>query len=61
MYNRRLLLSDGVGRTGTYLLIDMVLNKICKGAKEIDIAATLEYLRDQRPGMIKNKVCCAPN
>lgn len=34
----------------------MVLNKISKGAKEIDIAATLEYLRDQRPGMIKNKV-----
>lgn len=47
--------NDGVGRTGTYLLIDMVLNKISKGAKEIDIAATLEYLRDQRPGMIKNK------
>lgn len=26
------------------------------GAKEIDIAATLEHLRDQRPGMVQTKV-----
>ena len=26
------------------------------GTKEIDIAATLEYLRDQRPDMVKAKV-----
>lgn len=36
-------------------MIDMVLNKITRGAKEIDLAATLEYLRDQRPGMVQNK------
>ncbi|XP_026536730.1 receptor-type tyrosine-protein phosphatase N2 [Notechis scutatus] len=47
--------SDGAGRTGTYILIDMVLNKMVKGAKEIDIAATLEHLRDQRPGMVQTK------
>ncbi|XP_074171128.1 receptor-type tyrosine-protein phosphatase N2 isoform X1 [Rhinolophus sinicus] len=47
--------SDGAGRSGTYILIDMVLNKIAKGAKEIDIAATLEHLRDQRPGMVQTK------
>ncbi|KAJ7322171.1 hypothetical protein JRQ81_018458 [Phrynocephalus forsythii] len=47
--------SDGAGRTGTYILIDMVLNKMAKGAKEIDIAATLEHLRDQRPGMVETK------
>ncbi|KAB5535615.1 hypothetical protein PHYPO_G00119920 [Pangasianodon hypophthalmus] len=47
--------SDGAGRTGTYILIDMVLNKMAKGAKEIDIAATLEHLRDQRPGMVQTK------
>ncbi|XP_058650348.1 solute carrier organic anion transporter family member 5A1b isoform X3 [Onychostoma macrolepis] len=47
--------SDGSGRTGTYILIDMVLNKMAKGAKEIDIAATLEHLRDQRPGMVQTK------
>jgi hypothetical protein len=27
------------------------------GTKEIDIAATLEHLRDQRPQMVKTKVC----
>ncbi|KAG1960454.1 receptor-type tyrosine-protein phosphatase N2 [Pimephales promelas] len=47
--------SDGGGRSGTYILIDMVLNKMAKGAKEIDIAATLEHLRDQRSGMVQTK------
>jgi receptor-type tyrosine-protein phosphatase N len=47
--------SDGTGRTGTYALIDMVLNRMSKGAKEIDIAATLEHIRDQRLGMVKTK------
>ena len=26
------------------------------GVKEIDIAATLEHIRDQRPGMVQTKV-----
>jgi len=47
--------SDGAGRTGTYCLIDMVLNRMTKGAKEIDIAASLEHIRDQRPGMVRTK------
>jgi receptor-type tyrosine-protein phosphatase N len=47
--------SDGVGRSGTYVLIDMVLNRMAKGAKEIDIAATLEHIRDQRSGMVQTK------
>ncbi len=47
--------SDGVGRTGSYLLLDMVLNRISKGAKEIDIAATLEHIRDQRAGAVCTK------
>nr|XP_031840719.1 receptor-type tyrosine-protein phosphatase N2 isoform X1 [Nomia melanderi] len=47
--------SDGVGRTGTYCLIDMVLNRMMKGAKEIDIAATLEHIRDQRADMVATK------
>ena len=34
-----LVISDGVGRSGTYVLIDMVLNRMMKGSKEIDIAA----------------------
>ncbi|XP_052005066.1 receptor-type tyrosine-protein phosphatase-like N [Xyrauchen texanus] len=47
--------SDGTGRTGTYILIDMVLNRMAKGVKEIDIAATLEHIRDQRPSMVRTK------
>lgn len=47
--------SGGVGRTGCFILIDMVLNKMMRGAKEIDIAATVEHLRDQRPSMVKTK------
>lgn len=47
--------SDGVGRTGSYILLDMVLNRISKGAKEIDIAATLEHIRDQRAGAVSTK------
>lgn len=33
----------------------MVLNRMTKGAKEIDIAATLEHIRDQRPDMVATK------
>ncbi|XP_075037106.1 receptor-type tyrosine-protein phosphatase-like N isoform X2 [Mixophyes fleayi] len=47
--------SDGAGRTGTYILIDMVLNRMAKGVKEIDIAASLEHVRDQRMGMVRTK------
>uniref|UniRef100_A0AAY4CDV4 Receptor-type tyrosine-protein phosphatase-like N n=1 Tax=Denticeps clupeoides TaxID=299321 RepID=A0AAY4CDV4_9TELE len=47
--------SDGTGRSGTYMLIDMVLNRMAKGVKEIDIAATLEHIRDQRPNMVRTK------
>ncbi|KAM8749175.1 protein tyrosine phosphatase receptor type Na [Acanthopagrus schlegelii] len=46
---------DGTGRTGTYILIDMVLNRMAKGVKEIDIAASLEHIRDQRPGLVRTK------
>jgi len=47
--------SDGVGRSGTFVLIDMVLNRMTKGSKEIDIAATLEHIRDQRSGMVQTR------
>jgi len=47
--------SDGVGRSGAYVLLDMVLNRMNKGSKEIDIAATLEHIRDQRSGMVQTR------
>lgn len=43
--------SDGGGRSGTYTLIDIILERIKNGAKEIDPRATLEHLRDQRVGL----------
>lgn len=43
--------SDGAGRSGTYTLIDIILDRIKNGAKEIDPRATLEHLRDQRIGL----------
>lgn len=33
----------------------MVLNRMAKGAKEIDIAATLEHIRDQRMRMVATR------
>ncbi|VDL57477.1 unnamed protein product [Hymenolepis diminuta] len=48
-------LRDGSSKTGTYLLLDLVLSRISKGVKELDVAASLEHLRDQRQGMIKTK------
>lgn len=36
----------------TYLLFPLLL----LGVKEIDIAATLEHIRDQRPGLVRTKV-----
>jgi receptor-type tyrosine-protein phosphatase N len=47
--------SNGAGRTGAYILLDLVLGRMNKGAREIDIAATLEHLRDQRAGLVETK------
>lgn len=47
--------SDGTGRSGTYTLIDIILDRIKNGAKEIDPRATLEHLRDQRAGLCATK------
>ncbi|KAH8282597.1 hypothetical protein KR054_008621 [Drosophila jambulina] len=47
--------SAGGGRTGAYILLDLVLERMNKGAREIDIAATLEHLRDQRAGVVATR------
>lgn len=47
--------TNGAGRTGTYMLIDVAINRILKGVKEINIAGSLEHLRDQRTGMVANE------
>ena len=48
--------ASGCDQSGCYVLMDLVLNKIYRGAKEIDISATLEHLRDQRCGAVSTKV-----
>ena len=48
--------NNGVGRTGTYILLDIVLNRLIRGTKEMDIAATLEHMRDQRAGFVSTKI-----
>ncbi|CRK93061.1 CLUMA_CG006471, isoform A [Clunio marinus] len=47
--------SNGAGRAGAYILLDLVLGRMNKGAREIDIAATLEHLRDQRARLVETK------
>lgn len=47
--------SAGAGRTGAYILLDLVLARMNKGAREIDIAATLEHLRDQRAALVATR------
>lgn len=47
--------NDGAGRSGTYTLIDMILERIKNGAKEIDLRATLEHLREQRIGLCETQ------
>ncbi|KAI3413496.1 hypothetical protein GPALN_010986 [Globodera pallida] len=46
---------NGAGKSGCYCLIDIVINRIQKGVKELNIAASLEHLRDQRMGMVENE------
>jgi receptor-type tyrosine-protein phosphatase N len=46
--------SDGMGRSGAFCLIDMSIRRIGI-AKEINLAATVEHLRDQRANMVKTK------
>jgi len=47
--------NGGVGRTGTYILIDMALSRIQSGVKEMNLVATVEHLRDHRPHMVMTK------
>jgi len=44
----------GTSRTGSYILVDLVINRITKGLciKELNIAGALEHLRDQRMSMV---------
>lgn len=49
--------SAGIGRTGTFIVIDMILDQIRKEGFdcEIDIHRTVQMVRDQRSGMVQNE------
>lgn len=37
------------------MLLDMLLTRLSKGVKEMDISAAVEHLRDQRCEMVKTR------
>lgn len=48
-------LSDGVGRTGVFCALCIVLERMrCEGV--VDLFQTVKLLRTQRPNMIQNQV-----
>ncbi|VDO54984.1 unnamed protein product [Brugia timori] len=34
-------------------MLDMILNRVSRGVKELNVAGSLEHLRDQRPCMVE--------
>ncbi|XP_068202225.1 tyrosine-protein phosphatase non-receptor type 11-like isoform X2 [Palaemon carinicauda] len=49
--------SAGIGRTGTFIVIDMILNQIKRQGLdcEIDIQRTIQMVRSQRSGMVQTE------
>lgn len=49
--------SAGIGRTGTFIVIDMIINQIKKEGLdcEIDIQRTIQMVRSQRSGMVQTE------
>lgn len=51
-----MLISAGVGRTGTIILCDICLRMAAK-EKAIDVVYYLKKMREQRVNMVDNIVC----
>lgn len=49
--------SAGIGRTGTFIVIDMILDQIDRSGldTEIDIQRTIQMVRSQRSGMVQTE------
>lgn len=47
--------SAGVGRTGTYLALDIIMDQ-AQHEKEVNIYCTVRRMRDERCTMVQNKV-----
>ena len=50
-----MFISDGAGRTGTFLAIVNLVERL-KCEKRIDVLQTVKDLRDMRPNMVGNAV-----
>ena len=50
------LCSAGVGRTGTFIALDITLDQM-KAEKKVDIKGTVEKMRENRMYMIQTLVC----
>ena len=57
-HNSQFLCSAGVGRTGTFIALDITLDHM-KAEKTVDIKGTLEKMRERRMHMIQTAVCVA--
>ena len=47
--------SAGIGRTGTFLAIDVLLDAVSDGAPAVSVLNTVRVLRSSRPGMVQTK------
>lgn len=52
--------SAGVGRTGAFIAIDSMLQRILNGEANIDIYGHVTLLRNQRNCMVQTEVGCIP-
>jgi len=50
--------SAGVGRTGTFMALDMLLDE-AKRCREVDVFEVVTHLRRQRMTLVQTKVCRA--
>jgi protein-tyrosine phosphatase len=55
LYILLLFFSAGVGRTGTLIAVDILLQHICEN-KKVDIFGTVFKLRKQRVNMVQTEV-----
>ena len=51
-----LIYSAGVGRTGTYIIIDTIIRKIQSGEDNVDIFGDILNLRNCRMNMVQTEV-----